>query len=554
MGRRPSRKPAKSETNGTGVPVHTVRVLDEPSKVSVEKVTSPARNGLSPVNAELLSNVETLKSVEAVNNDLDSRVAMALAVPTPALHTSEMELSQMEVSDLVNMAGDDFGPEDSISTMDSTVTVQNLPLLRDVPVSERHDLLIKKLSLCCQLYDFLDPKANVTEKEIKRQTLLEIVDYIQYGAGKFTESIHRDIANMLAVNLFRSMPPAYHESTGSEKFDREEEDTCMEPAWSHLQLVYEVFLQYIISTDTDPRIAKRYIDRIFVMRLLDLFDSEDPREREYSKTILHRIYGKYMMHRPFIRKAINNIFYRFIYETERHNGIGELLEILGSIINGFALPLKEEHKLFLARVLIPLHRPKCISFYHQQLSYCITQFVEKDYRLIDTVVRGLLKFWPVTNSQKEVMLLGELEELLEITQSPELQCCMVPLFQQIGRCLQCLHFQVAERALFFWSNDHIVNLIAQNRNVILPLIFEALERNTASHWHHSVNGLTMNVRKMFMEMDENLYKECQLKFQENENKARENVEKRAIAWKQLEAVVTSKCIDEEASIMKLPSR
>jgi serine/threonine-protein phosphatase 2A regulatory subunit B' len=52
-----------------------------------------------------------------------------------------------------------------------------------------------------------------------------------------------------------------------------------------------------------------------------------------------------MVHRPFIRKAINNVFYRFIFETERHNGVAELLEILGSIINGFALPLKEEHKV-----------------------------------------------------------------------------------------------------------------------------------------------------------------------------------------------------------------
>ena len=58
-----------------------------------------------------------------------------------------------------------------------------------------------------------------------------------------------------------------------------------------------------------------------------------------------RIYGKFMVHRPFVRKAINNVFYRFIWETERHNGVAELLEILGSIINGFALPLKEEHKV-----------------------------------------------------------------------------------------------------------------------------------------------------------------------------------------------------------------
>lgn len=62
-------------------------------------------------------------------------------------------------------------------------------------------------------------------------------------------------------------------------------------------------------------------------RFLELFDSEDPRERDYLKTILHRIYGKFMPHRAFIRKAISNVFYRFIYETERHNGIAELLEV-----------------------------------------------------------------------------------------------------------------------------------------------------------------------------------------------------------------------------------
>lgn len=117
--------------------------------------------------------------------------------------------------------------------------------------------------------------------------------------------------------------------------------------------MYELLLQYIISANTDPRLAKRYIDRFFVQQLLNLFDSKDPREREYEKFILHCIYGKYMMHRPFI--AINNIFYRFIYETKRHNGISELLEILGSIMNGFASPLKEEHKLFLSRALLHWH-------------------------------------------------------------------------------------------------------------------------------------------------------------------------------------------------------
>ncbi|GAB4856604.1 hypothetical protein Ancab_014520 [Ancistrocladus abbreviatus] len=414
--------------------------------------------------------------------------------------------------------------------------IEALPSFRDVPVSERQNLFLRKLQICCYQFDFTDTLKSVREKEIKRQTLLELVDFIQSGSGKIHENVQEEMIRMISINIFRCLPPSAHENTGVEVNDPEEEEPYLEPAWPHLQIVYELLLRYVVSQDTDTKVAKRYIDHSFVLKLLDLFDSEDPREREYSKTILHRIYGKFMVHRPFIRKAINNIFYRFIYETERHSGIGELLEILGSIINGFALPMKEEHKLFLVRALIPLHKPKPIAVYHQQLSYCITQFVEKDYKLADTVIRGLLKYWPVTNCQKEVLFLGELEEVLEATQAAEFQRCMIPLFRQIARCLNSPHFQVAERALFLWNNEHIVSLIAQNRNVILPIIFEALEKNIQSHWNQAVHGLTVNVRKMFLDMDVELFEDCQRQYEEKQAKARDIEEERQLAWRRLAEV------------------
>lgn len=329
-------------------------------------------------------------------------------------------------------------------------TVEPLPMFREVVVSERQNLFLRKVQTCCFLFDFSDTQKSAREKEIKRQTLMDLVDFIQSGSGKITETCQEEMVKMISINIFRCLPPASHENTGQEGGDPEEEEPYLEPSWPHLQLVYELLLRYVVSSDTDTKVAKRYIDHSFVLKLLDLFDSEDPREREYLKMILHRIYGKFMVHRPFIRKAINNIFYRFIYETERHSGIAELLEILGSIINGFALPMKEEHKLFLVRALIPLHKPKPIAVYHQQLSYCITQFVEKDFKLADTVIRGLLKYWPVTNCQKEVLFLGELEEVLEATQSAEFQRCMVPLFRQIARCLTSSHFQVWDIPTFFF--------------------------------------------------------------------------------------------------------
>ncbi|KAI3465614.1 hypothetical protein Pfo_022277 [Paulownia fortunei] len=360
------------------------------------------------------------------------------------------------------------GPQVAPTLLDYVAACEALPSLRDVPSLERQTLFIRKLNLSSVVLDFTDPTTNLNEKDVKRRMLLELVNYMSSVNTKFSEVAMQEMTKMVSVNLFRALPLSNNNSKLlGDAYDPDDEEPMTESSWPHLQIVYEFLLRFVASSETDAKLAKRYIDHSFVLRLLDLFDSEDHREREYLKTILHRIYGKFMVHRPFIRKAINNIFYRFIFETEKHNGIAELLEILGSIINGFALPLKEEHKLFLMRALIPLHKPKCMPMYHQQLSYCIIQFVEKDFKLADAVIRGILRYWPVTNSSKEVLFLSELEEVLEATQAAEFQRCMVPLFRQIGRCLNSSHFQVAERSLFLWNNDHIRNLITLNQKVIL---------------------------------------------------------------------------------------
>lgn len=191
------------------------------------------------------------------------------------------------------------------------------------------------------------------------------------------------VVDMFSKNLFRPIPPPMNPQ--GEAFDPEEDEPVLEVAWPHIQVVYEFFLRFIESQDFNTNIAKGFIDHQFVLQLLELFDSEDPRERDFLKTTLHRIYGKFLNLRSYIRRSINNVFFQFVYETERFNGIAELLEILGSIINGFALPLKEEHKLFLTRVLIPLHKVKSLSMYHPQLAYCIVQFLEKDAALTEEV-------------------------------------------------------------------------------------------------------------------------------------------------------------------------
>ena len=57
-----------------------------------------------------------------------------------------------------------------------------------------------------------------------------------------------------------------------------------------------------MNVHLSSEILMSHISNAFIKQFVELFDSEDPRERDYLKTILHRIYGKFMRLRPYIKE------------------------------------------------------------------------------------------------------------------------------------------------------------------------------------------------------------------------------------------------------------
>uniref|UniRef100_A0A671R9Y5 Serine/threonine protein phosphatase 2A regulatory subunit n=1 Tax=Sinocyclocheilus anshuiensis TaxID=1608454 RepID=A0A671R9Y5_9TELE len=376
-------------------------------------------------------------------------------------------------------------------SQDKPIELVQLPLLKDVSAQEQPELFLKKLQQCCTLFDFLDTLSDLKMKEYKRSTLNELVDYVTLSRGYLTEQTYPEVVKMVSCNIFRTLPPS-----DSNEFDPEEDEPTLEASWPHLQLVYEFFIRFLESQEFQPSVAKKYIDQKFVLQLLELFDSEDPRERDCLKTVLHRIYGKFLGLRAFIRKQINNIFL--------------------CIINGFALPLKAEHKQFLVKVLLPLHTVRSLSLFHAQ------------------VIRGLLKFWPKTCSQKEVMFLGELEEILDVIEPTQFVKIQEPLFKLIARCVSSPHFQVAERALYYWNNEYIMSLIEENSSVILPIMFASLYRISKEHWNPAISALIYNVLKAFMEMNSALFDELAANYKSDRQRERKKDKEREDLWRKLE--------------------
>jgi len=73
----------------------------------------------------------------------------------------------------------------------------------DVKREHWHDLFIQKLDQTCILFDFSDPLADLQGKEMKRQTLLELVDYILNNRGIITDDVYPAVTRMVRGENFQ---------------------------------------------------------------------------------------------------------------------------------------------------------------------------------------------------------------------------------------------------------------------------------------------------------------------------------------------------------------
>jgi len=399
------------------------------------------------------------------------------------------------------------------------------PTLRDAPADEKKTLFFHKLALCTVLFDFMPPMSEQTANAIekKRMILNDLVEYIS-TQDWFSEEALTHLLHMIKCNLFRGLP-CNPNAEKAEGMGEAEEDSFQDVAWPHLHLVYEVLLRFLLSPNANKKVMQTHLNGLFLDTLIEMFESEDMRERDYLKTILHRVYGRFMPLRAPIRKSICNVCYRYIYDSKTSNGIAEFLDIFSSIIHGFALPIKVEHQEFLRNVLIPLHKTSNLELFHQHLAECVIQFIYKDYHMGPIVISGLLKFWPVMCPPKEVLFLDELQDAIgEMMNANDFEMdhlypLIDPVFAQISRCIESANYTVGERALTMWNSDFIRWLCAELRDRIFPIVAPSLLRNVEFHWSENVRSLSDDVRDVFKDIDPVLWQTTESSFQQQQQEA-----------------------------------
>jgi len=425
---------------------------------------------------------------------------------------------------------------DSTSPYTGNIGIESI---QNVQKSTKTELIQYKENLitCAKVYNFA-PTEPSAEREQKTKILQELLDALDSGIQNeiFSHDIISLSFDMIRNNLFRPFHFIVKPSSATTTiYEAEDEETMLEASWPHLILVYQFFLRLIIFPQFDQTMAIEFMDPSFIKQFIWLFHSEDARERDMLKNLLHRIFGKFVCLRPAIVKSVKNSLIEFVYENaEESNGICELLEVFESIVSGFKVPIKEENIQFLQEYLIPLHKSRALPNFHQQLSKCMAKFIQKELRCATIIYNGILKYWPVTNSIKEVNYLNEVEELIETCNGTSLQNIEKQLFKKLCKCICSPHFQVAEKALLMLNNEKIIDILSRNKPVLYPKLVGSLLENSENHWNNYITTLTLNSVKVLMDLDMKLFEISSKKHQEEKSekgKKRANIEEK---WKKLE--------------------
>jgi serine/threonine-protein phosphatase 2A regulatory subunit B' len=354
-----------------------------------------------------------------------------------------------------------------------------------------NELFLKSIERCNTIYDYSDGTKDAKAKSERLKTLQELSQSLQSPKiiANFVLPHLNLLFEMIENNIFRPVPTDKKSTENLENWDTGIESglrIVIDPAWPYLKGVYELFFELVTCETINVDNLKVYVTPSFVQRYLQLFNSEEVCERDNLKTILHRLYAKLIPRRKMIRKAITDCLLTMIHESQEYNGAGELLSILVAIINGFGVPLSKENLSLFKEVLIPLHKVPTSHLFFEELQRCCMVFLSKDHALAILLIEGLLRYWPVGNSKKEIFFIGEIGDAIEVCELSKLEPLISKLFKRLFCCISGPQLQVSDRAMQFFETEYFLNIFYLFKEIAFPMIVPVVVKLAETHWHKTM--------------------------------------------------------------------
>uniref|UniRef100_A0A915LGY7 Uncharacterized protein n=1 Tax=Meloidogyne javanica TaxID=6303 RepID=A0A915LGY7_MELJA len=291
-------------------------------------------------NIPTCSPLNTTLNNENNNKTIPKSLAQLLADRRPSYSVSIPSESKKLSRECRRKGNEQVCGKDDEANKGSSIMLP-LPPLKESNNSEIKKILLQKIQQCQQFVEWGEEEneEKINERLVKTNALEEVIEWVSNSYSKKLEE--EDNLRRGLVDIVRILPPSEtQENSATEELtdigldSRLTSSSHLEPNWPHLLQVYRL-LHLLIEKWGDGDLTKfTEFNSKFIGDLLELFHSEDPRERQQLKKVVHTLYSKLVPLRPEIRKRMGWLLLEHVYENRQCKGVPEILEILGDIING----------------------------------------------------------------------------------------------------------------------------------------------------------------------------------------------------------------------------
>lgn len=377
-------------------------------------------------------------------------------------------------------------PRPIISSMNSDLKAirrQTLPSMFESTLNT--DQLSENINKCMNIYvgQYIpdDPENPLPRGSHANENLSSLYDTLNKGKsiGVMPENVIIQLFSMIESNIFHNMPEIPKQYIMTDQIL-----PIYSNQWKDLEILYKIFLliirlgnrQYIRSCITDT----------FLQKLLRVLDSPDPNEHCQLDQILKAIAETI----PSLQENLTNAAFK---QIDLHkDGIGSHFSVTSCltyvyfIFNDNKCCWSSTYTEKFQNSIFPLFNSNFLPEFYASLTNCCQIYYEGAENGKEWGMSFILKHWPKTSSQKQVLFINQISIICRQFKGSVLKF-VKQIFQLFAECLSSSNFKVASAALQLLSDPTFLLLFSDAPKDVINILLGPIQ-GCLQHWSEEVQG------------------------------------------------------------------
>lgn len=315
------------------------------------------------------------------------------------------------------------------------------------------------------------------------KSVIDSLDNLSIFAGdaetksKFTFDDLSLLFDMLSLHIFHSFP-----DISKTYIIGESVSPYYMNNWDQLSRVYALLSLLL------PELLPFITDQVFE-KFMKLLSSPFNSEQEAVLAFIEKVCQKSEEHQSKIFQMMTRVVQLFIDGECLHFCLIPIFNFITNFLEKLPLPLNRSYFVIFRSIFYQtIISPNVVDFYNALLP--LAQFFQsKDSTTSVWCIRFLFRHWPITNSEKQIIFLHQLQFILSMLNTSFFPALSKALVFRLKLMIESVNFKVSMAAIRILKDEEFVKLVcsttSQSLNSPIDILIPALEM-AQCHWNTEV--------------------------------------------------------------------